>query len=250
LSSAGDVPSRLDRIGEGLGFQTGAFSPFTEKILQTIRSEELVIADTYSGTELEGLVHAGLYYEAEEWVSFLTLFDVKDPTVLKEKLREAFPSALFIDLKDASLSMMRGYRIRVVEMLLLALLLILAYLVFTFGFTRKLLWVVGTLTATQLSTLGITGFIVEELSIFNLIACVLVAGLGLDYTIFFARDEASDNARKNTKHAVSICALSTWVAFTILAFSSIPVLHSIGVTVSVGVASGYLLAYFGRQLAA
>jgi predicted exporter len=83
--------------------------------------------------------------------------------------------------------------------------------------------------------------------LFNLIAVVLVGGLGLDYALFFSRTEKGSVSVQNTRHAVTICYLSTFFAFAVLAVSSVPILHSIGVTVAVGVCINFALARLGLR---
>jgi predicted exporter len=41
-----------------------------------------------------------------------------------------------------------------------------------------------------------------------------------------------------------ICSISSLVVFAMLAFSSIPVLHSIGITVASGVVAAFVLSWF------
>ena len=48
--------------------------------------------------------------------------------------------------------------------------------------------------------------------------------------------------RLNIVHALLVCAVSTVTVFGLLASSPIPVLHSIGITVSIGVPLCFLLA--------
>ena len=76
-------------------------------------------------------------------------------------------------------------------------------------------------------------------------ALTLVAGLGLDYVLFYSREQDAQGA-KVTANAVFICALSSLIVFGILSLSSIPVLRGIGTTVFIGVLAAYLLARFGR----
>jgi predicted exporter len=83
------------------------------------------------------------------------------------------------------------------------------------------------------------------LSLFDLMALTLVAGLGLDYVLFYSREQDTRGAQA-TASAVFICALSSLIVFGILSLSSIPVLRGIGTTVFMGVLAAYLLARFGR----
>ena len=69
-----------------------------------------------------------------------------------------------------------------------------------------------------------------------------MAGIGLDYGLFFTRHEHGLEALR-TLHALMICAISTVVVFVMLALSGIPVLHAIGTTVSAGVISTFILSW-------
>ena len=71
----------------------------------------------------------------------------------------------------------------------------------------------------------------ELLSVFHLVALLLVLGIGLDYALFFTRREFDGN----TLHSLSICCLSTVLVFGLLAGSNIPVIKAIGSTVALGV---------------
>ncbi len=86
-----------------------------------------------------------------------------------------------------------------------------------------------------------------RLNLFHLVSLLLVAGIGLDYALFFSRREASED-RLRTQHALLVCSTSTLVVFAMLAASSIPVLQAIGMTVATGVLSAFVLSWlFARQ---
>ena len=93
------------------------------------------------------------------------------------------------------------------------------------------------------------------LSLFDLMALTLVAGLGLDYALFYSKNHQRGNeadlekAQGATARAVLLCALSSLLVFGILACSSVPLLQGIGTTVACGVVAAYLLARFGRYQA-
>ena len=80
------------------------------------------------------------------------------------------------------------------------------------------------------------------LTLFHLIALILAAGLGLDYALFF--EHAADDPREQRRalHAILVCALATLVVFALLATSTLPVLRAIGITVTLGVVSNFVLA--------
>jgi len=203
---------------------------------------------TYVGSLFERLIDTAFYKRNGSWVSTVSLFGVANLEDLRALLAERVPDALVVDLKSASELLMERYRASVLQMLMLAVAVIVIYLIVALRSSRQVVWVLGTLVAAQSITLLAGMLLLNVLSIFNLIAAVLVAGLGMDYALFFSRGEASLQGQRDTSHAVTICAVSTCGAFTILALSSIPVLQSMGVTVTAGVATSYLLARAGRRL--
>jgi predicted exporter len=80
------------------------------------------------------------------------------------------------------------------------------------------------------------------LDLFHLMSLVLAAGLGVDYALFFERSEGDRDERLRTLHGVLVCSVSTLMVFALLSLSSIPVLRSIGVTVTLGVVMNFVLA--------
>ena len=72
------------------------------------------------------------------------------------------------------------------------------------------------------------------LSVFHLVALLLVLGIGLNYALFFERVAADVEERSRTRLALAVCSTSTIVTFGFLALSSTPVLHAIGSTVALG----------------
>src|SRR5690606_40563381 len=81
-----------------------------------------------------------------------------------------------------------------------------------------------------------------SMTLFHLIALILAAGLGLDYALFFEHAAADPLDQRRTLHAVLVCSASTLMVFALLAMSTLPVLRAIGLTVSLGVVSNFVLA--------
>ncbi len=100
------------------------------------------------------------------------------------------------------------------------------------------------------STVAILLLLGQSLSLFNLVALLLVFGIGVDYGLFFSRQEADVRMRQRTFHALTVCALSTVSVFGILSFSVVPVLQDIGLTVWVGVLLSFVFALLLSQPAA
>ena len=79
--------------------------------------------------------------------------------------------------------------------------------------------------------------VAQPLSMFHLVALLLVVGVGLDYGLFFNRITGDGSEFEQTVRALAVCAISTTLVFGLLSLSQTPVLHAIGSTVTVGVVS-------------
>jgi len=81
---------------------------------------------------------------------------------------------------------------------------------------------------------GIMGWLGLTFNLFNIMATILVIGLGVDYGIFMVclDDQDQDPA---TRQSVLIAGLTTLAGFGALVFAGHPSLHSIGVTVLLGI---------------
>ena len=80
----------------------------------------------------------------------------------------------------------------------------------------------------------------NSLTLFHLVALLLVAGVGSNYVMFCSALPAHPSDRASARLSVLLCAGSTFVAFALLASSDAPVLRMIGTTVAIGVAATLL----------
>lgn len=76
-------------------------------------------------------------------------------------------------------------------------------------------------------------------SVFNVLALVLVLGISLDYAIF---QHLSRTHEATTALAVLMSLVTTLLAFGLLSFSSTAILHSFGLTISIGLIAAFLAA--------
>ena len=111
---------------------------------------------------------------------------------------------------------------------------IVALLAVSLRSVRSLNGVVVPLAASVLITVALLTAAGQQLSIFHLVGLLLVVGVGSNYSLLFERPEPSGQLRERTVSSVAIANLCTVIGFGTLSFSSIPVLHGIGMTVAVG----------------
>lgn len=87
---------------------------------------------------------------------------------------------------------------------------------------------------------AITG---KELNMMHLLMGIMVIGLAVDYGIFTACT-INTNSAGHSLTAISICALSSLIGFGVLSFAQHPALHSLGITVLVGIGAAWPTAIF------
>lgn len=125
-------------------------------------------------------------------------------------------------------------------MLLLAVVLVLVLTVLSLyaGF-RKSWRMLGPVAAGILAVFAGLVLCGKPLTMFHVLACYLVLGLGCDYAIFKA-SAAADDAM--TSLAVLISFITSWAMFGVLAFTDFSVTQDMGVAVSFGLSVAYVLS--------
>jgi predicted exporter len=105
---------------------------------------------------------------------------------------------------------------------------------------RSSAWRVLAPTAlASISTLALLGIADHSLQLFHMLALLLVLGIGVDYGIFF--QESSTHAHHAAWLAVGLSALSTLLSFGLLGLSKTPALQAFGLTMSIGIATVWLI---------
>ncbi|KFZ37697.1 hypothetical protein HR45_09780 [Shewanella mangrovi] len=129
---------------------------------------------------------------------------------------------------------------RLLTMLLLAATLMIAALLFVWRYGKSQgLRIALVPILTTLLTLGSLGWGGAELTLFHALALILVFGIGVDYSLFFA------NAGQQTASvmlAVLLSAISTLLAFGLLGISQTHAIAAFGQTLTLGILFTLLLA--------
>jgi predicted exporter len=195
---------------------------------------------------LRSWLDSHLLQVGETWVSLISL---RNPNVseLSVVLEESAQDAELVDLKQSSITLIQAYRKNALAAIGIAALLIVGILWYQRRDSREVAWIVLTVTASLLLVALSIVLVHGQVTVIHIIALLLVMGLGLDYALFLTRQEP-EIERKRSDHAVLACAISTTLAFGILATSSIPLLKYLGLTVATGSAASYLLAVVGSRL--
>jgi len=232
LPEPATLRTNLEQALAGLPFQRGVFEPFLREVEQSRARGPLGEADlrgTVLGIKLQTLVVPA----GSGWAVLVPLYGVADAEALGAEVP-------VLDLKAESERLLAGYRLEALRLTALGMGAIMLLLAFGLRNARAVLQVVLPVALALLISAAILQGLGQRLTVFHLIAMLLVMGIGLNYSLFFDRPEADLLLRRRLLFALYVTCATTLLAFVTLAFSSNPVLHAIGLTVSVGAAAAFL----------
>lgn len=133
------------------------------------------------------------------------------------------------------------YRVKLTELLLLAIALVGLLLWVRFGWRKgvRILLISGMALGTGLALLAACG---QPLTLFGVLAMSLIFGIGIDYSLFFAYCGGDPLRQHATMLAILLANLTTQLSFGLLALSHTPAIAGFGLVLSGGILTAFLLS--------
>lgn len=175
-----------------------------------------------------------------QFATVVTLSGVHDVDAVR-RLAQAVAGVRFVDRVNEISSVLARYRVAVSGLLLLAYALIFGVLAWRYGVRDAVWMVIAPLGATTL-TLAFAGALGLQVNLFVVLGLLLLLALGVDYAIFLRE---AGSAGRTAVLSVTLSAVTTMLSFGLLAFSSTPLIHSIGLTLLIGIGCCWLIAVGG-----
>jgi predicted exporter len=245
LPTAKQMQSRLAQALEGLPFRKDVFKPFLAELEKSRQFAPLTMSDM-AGTPQGKHLNELLKKADDGWLLLIPLSQVTDEMALSSALAQGGTSASYVSLRDESNRLVMGLREEIGYRVAWGLVLMFMALALGLRSPKQATQALFPVLLALSTSLGLLHLLGEPITLFHIIALMLVLGIGLDYSLFFNRREVSDRESYYTLQALFICALSTAIVFSLLGFSSIPVLHAIGQTVTLGVVASFALTLLLR----
>jgi predicted exporter len=241
LPSQDTLRVALRQALQGMPFRAGLFEPFVQDVARA-RTAALLDPADLEPSALSLKLRALLLHSGNEWTVLAPLRGVTNPAVLAERIEWEGRRFAFLDLKEEADRLVARYRHESLRLTAIGLAAITAVL--WLGLRRVKL--VGRVLFPPLIGVlfTVTGLLLagERLSLFHLVSLLLVMGIGLNYALFFQRGTADEADRRRTSLSLAVCIAATVAAFGTLATSQTPVLHAIGITVSLGAVASLILS--------
>ena len=227
--------ANFSRAAEGLPLRIEAFEPFFAAIARA-RVAPLLRASDFEGTALGLKLKSLLHDEGTASYAVVPLAGVKDASGLRDALtRSGLPGVRWIDLASESRALMSEFRGRALRASAAGGALIFIVLAFGLGGIRAAARVALPVAVSVLATAAFLVALGIHLTVFHLVALMLVAGVGTNYALFLRRAGFEPDGDAVALRSIGVVVATTLCAFGVLASSHVPVLRAIGETVALGV---------------
>jgi predicted exporter len=199
----------------------------------------LLPAEWLAAAVSEPLRHQWLGRFEQGYASVVMLRGIHDPARLPElaAVTPTLAGVQWVDKVGEVSAVMARSRQLMAGVIAVSYLLVFAALSWRFG-ARAWRALAPTLLASALA-LALPALFGQPLQLFNVLALLLILGMGVDYGIFLLEQPSPAAIRPFL--SVSLAAASTLLAFGLLALSATPALRAFGLTMLLGIALAWLL---------
>jgi predicted exporter len=223
-----------------MGFQPDAFTPFIKRLS---RRASLVNPGDLKVLGLGEIVNS-LIVRTDGRTYVLTV--VPDTPLMADLIQERGPELAGVKL--ASQVQFRQIISRAIaddflQFILTASVVVIFCLGLLFRNLKMILLALIPVVSGVLFMVGVMGAMGMAFNLINVIAAILIIGLGVDYGIFMV-NKLSNATDHSTERAVCVSGLTTLAGFGALVLARHPALHSIGVTVLLGITAAVPSALF------
>ena len=219
--------------GESLGFRPDAFAPFFERLAQpssTITPEKLKALGL--GDMVDSLI-----MQTAEGVQVLTMVpDTPQVADLIRRHNSELAGIQFASQEQFRITISRAIANDFLWFVIKASMVVCLCLGLLFRNLKMILLALIPVVSGMLFMVGVMGTLGMAFNLFNVVAALLIIGLGVDYGIFMV-SKLSKGSSQGTEQAVFVSGLTTLVGFGALVLARHPALHSIGITVLLGIAA-------------
>lgn len=240
LPDPDQLRQNLPGAAQAAGFRPDVLVPFIAEITRARQLSPINISDI-PDKAWRFRVESLLLTRTDSTVALITLKGVTDGKSLSAHANKLAP-ALLIDLKQEIGDLVVGYRKQILLYSGMGVIFIVALLFTHLHSLGTTLRVILPSLLGMLCTVAVLYLCNERLNLFHLVALLLVLGVGINYALFFNRTTSDRAGENRVLFSLLVCLLSTLIGFGALAASSIPILHSIGITSFCGTVFSFLFS--------
>ena len=162
--------------------------------------------------------------------SLMVLYDAKTPNL------DDIEDVEYIDLQKNISEKIKDYRNRCLGLLIPIILSLFVILSFVYKNPLKAIRIILPSFLAACFAISVVGLFLKEINMFHILSIFLIIGFGLDYSVFRA------SGVKNSTLAVSLSCTTSVFSFSLLACTSFKLISSLGIILSVGLLTSYILS--------
>ena len=221
---------RLRAAAVGMPFRLRAFHEFVAAVAKARHAAPLRPADLPAPMRMQ---MGGLLMRLHgRGVAFVPLSDVRNARRVARAIRaSAVAGAHYVVVKRAVGRLMAGYRAALLRHALIAGALMAVVIAIGLRSVREATRLVLPMAAAIVTTCALLVMTGPGLTLLNLVALLLIAGLGMGYALFLGEHGLIAERRPL---APWVCAATTITGFGVMATAPVAMLRSVGLTVSLG----------------
>ena len=158
------------------------------------------------------------------------------------KVKSENPSVEFVDLKKDISDKVRTCRESCLKLIIPAILVLLILLSIIYK-PKNAVKLIMPSVLSGVVVIGVLSFFNQDINFFHILALFLIVGFSLDYSIFrFNFVKESSSLRIKSNWAVLISCATTVFSFFLLSMTSFKLISSLGLILSLGLISSYILS--------
>lgn len=227
------VQDLLVSQGQEYGFSAAAFEPFWEQIEQP--PQQLGV-EQLQQLGLDALLENLLLVDNGGYQLISLLPDRPELIAALEEELAAIPGVTLVSQGRFGKQLSGEIAADFSQFIISAGIAVLLLLVLLFRRVSNILLAILPVLTGLLVMFGGMAWLGLELNLFNVVASILIIGLGVDYGIFMVC-HAQQKENLASSQAILISGLTTLVGFGALVLAEHPALHSIGITVLLGISA-------------
>lgn len=162
--------------------------------------------------------------------SLMVLYDAKSPDI------KGVDGVQYIDLQKNISDKIKDYRNRCLALIVPIILSLFIILTFVYKKPLKAIRIILPSFLAACFALSVVSLFLKEINMFHILSIFLIIGFGLDYSVFRA------SGVKNSILAVSLSCATSVFSFALLACTSFKLISSLGIILSVGLLTSYILS--------
>ena len=231
---------RMAAATAGLGFRADAFAPFLADVAAARTARPVTLGDVRDPV-LAARLAPLLLERGGRWYGLIAPSGVQHPTQVAAALRRA--GVLYVDVATEAARLMTGATAAALRRLAWGGLAALALLFVGLRDPLRVARVAGAVVAALVVAAAALTVLEVRVSLLQVVALQLAAGVGIDYALFFARTQIDAEERARTLRTLVVCNAMTLLTFGLLATARTPLLRQIGLTVVIGAAAAMITGF-------